>query len=243
MGKDIFLSIVVPLYNEEKRLTKGFHEIYSYLMNKPCTWEVILVDDGSQDRTYEMMLELEKRYQGVRTFTNKKNLGKGAAVRNGMLQARGEIILFTDIDLSVPIHYVDAFISKLSEGFDIAIGTRRAGDSIIERHQPWLREFMGRVYTALSNLILGIDFKDHTCGMKGFKKEACHALFKRQVLNRWAFDSEILFLSKRLGFRIAEVPVLWRDMPGTKVRRLKDAINSLLEIIRIRLLHRDKEGV
>lgn len=237
-----FLSIVAPLYNEEKRLVNGFNAIHSYLKDKFYTWEIILVDDGSQDKTHEMVLDIENRYANVHAIKNEKNMGKGSAVRNGVLCATGDIILFTDIDLSVPISYVDAFIAKIQEGYDAAIGSRRIKGSIIETHQPFIREFMGRCFTFLSNLLLGINFSDHTCGMKAFKKEAAHALFKRQILERWAFDSEILFLSKKLGLRVIEAPVSWKDMPGTKVRKIKDAITSFIEIIKIRFYNSGNIG-
>ncbi|MBI5894041.1 MAG: glycosyltransferase family 2 protein [Deltaproteobacteria bacterium] len=231
------LSIVVPLYNEEKRLVNGFDAIYSYLKDKSFSWEIILVDDGSQDKTYEMLLDIENRCANVKVIKNEKNMGKGGAVKNGVFNATGDIVLFTDIDLSVPVSYVDAFIKKIQEGCDAAIGSRRVKGSIIETHQPFVREFMGRCFTFLSNLLLGINFSDHTCGMNAFKREAAHALFKRQILERWAFDSEILFLSKKLGLKVAEVPVSWKDMPGTKVRKIKDAITSFVEIIKIRFYH------
>ena len=237
-SNNVLLSVVIPLYNEEKRLMSGFEIIYSFFKDKPYAWEIIFVDDGSADKTRNMIYDIANRYPGVRSVKNKKNLGKGAAVKNGVLSAAGDIVLFTDIDFSVPASYIDAFVEKIKEGYDFAVGSRRIKGSIIDVHQPFLREFMGRGFTFLSNIILGVNFKDHTCGMKAFKKEAARALFSRQILERWAFDSEILYLARKMNYRIIEVPVLWRDMPGTKVSKFKDAITSLMEIVKARFYHR-----
>lgn len=237
-----YLSVVVPLYNEEKRLLDGFKTIYSHLKKKPYIWEIIFVDDGSMDKTNDMLLDIASRHSDMRIIKNERNMGKGAAVKNGVLFAKGDIILFTDIDLSVPVSYIDAFIARIQEGYDAAIGSRRIEGSIIETHQSPLREFMGRCFTFISNFLLGINFSDHTCGMKAFKKDTAYALFSRQRIGRWAFDSEILFLSKKSAYKVAEVPVSWKDMPGTKVKMLKDAVRSLVDIAKIRFYHWGKIG-
>ena len=231
------LSVVIPLYNEERRLMDGFTAIHSYLSSKPYPWEIILVDDGSVDRTAEMLRNITVRYTNTRMTMNEQNRGKGSAVKKGMLAAHGDIIVFTDIDLSVPIAYIDAFVAKISEGCDIAIGSRKIEGATLEIRQSPLREFMSRMFTRMSNLLLGIRFPDHTCGMKAFTKPAAHTLFSRLRTERWAFDSEILFLSKLLGYKVMEVAVLWRHMPGTKVRLFFDALRSFWEIAKIRFYH------
>jgi dolichyl-phosphate beta-glucosyltransferase len=147
------------------------------------------------------------------------------------------MVLFTDIDLSVPLPHAEALIEKVEEGYDVAIGSRRVSGAVIEVHQPPFREFLGKGYRRIANLILGTDFSDHTCGMKAFKGEAAQALFGRQILERWAFDSEILYLCKKLGYRVAEVPVHWRDASGTKVRKFRDVITSFVEVLTIRFHH------
>ena len=234
------LSVIIPLYNEEKRVSDGVKTVYSCLKDKPYASEIILVDDGSSDRTKDIIRGIAEQYPGVQIAKNEKNMGKGAAVKNGALFAKGDVILFTDIDLSVPISHIDAFIERIGQGYDVAIGSRRIKGSKIVVHQPFLREFMGRAYTFISNVVLGTHFSDHTCGMKAFKKEAARDLFTRQILERWAFDSEILYLSKKLGYKVAEVPVSWQDRAGTKVRKLKDAIVSFMEILKVRFHHRGK---
>ncbi len=236
------LSIVVPLYNEEKRLANGFDAIYSYIKEKPYTCEIILVNDGSTDKTYEMLNDIKNHCANVCIINNKCNMGKGSAVKNGVLSAKGDIILFTDIDLSVPISYIDDFAARIQEGYDAAIGSRRVKGSIIATHQSFIREFMGIGFTFISNMLLDTDFSDHTCGMKAFKKNAAYVLFNCQKIERWAFDSEILFLSKKIRLKVIEVPVLWRDMPGTKVKMFRDAVRSFIDIARIRFYHRNKIG-
>lgn len=239
-----FLSVVVPLYNEEQRLMGGFKSICSYLETKSYTWEIILVDDGSSDKTYKMLLDIlaKDTQKKVHITKNEKNMGKGYAVKNGILSARGDIVLFTDIDLSVPISYIDAFISKISEGYDAVIGSRKIKGSMVEIEQSPVRKFMGQGFTFVSNFLLGMNFSDHTCGMKAFKKEAALRLFSRLRIERWAFDSEILFLTSKMRFRVAEVPVLWRNMPGTKVHMLRDAIRSFADIVKMRFYHKNDIG-
>lgn len=239
-----FLSIIIPLYNEEQRLMDGFKSICSYLETKSYTWEIILVDDGSADSTYEMLLNIKSHhpYKNVHILKNEGNKGKGYAVKKGILFARGDVILFTDIDLSVPVSYIDAFVAKILEGYDAAIGSREMEGSKVEVYQSFVREFMGNGFTFISNLLLGINFSDHTCGMKAFKKTSAHALFSRQMIERWAFDSEILYLIKKMGYMVAEVPVLWRNMPGTKVKMFKDAVRSFIDIVKIRFYHNGRIG-
>lgn len=236
-----YLSVVVPLYNEDKRLLNGFQAIYSYLAAKSYTWEIVLVDDGSTDNTPHILSEITSKHPNTRMIRNERNLGKGGALKSGMPAAQGDIIVFTDIDLSVPLSSIDVLAAKISDGYDIALGSRKTPGAIVEVHQPLMREFMGKGYTMLSNILLGTHFNDHTCGLKAFTRTAAHDLFNRMRIERWAFDSEILYLSTKLGYTAVEVPVQWRDMPGTRVRIFKDAVRSFAELVKIRFYHmRDK---
>lgn len=232
----VYLSLIIPAYNEEKRIAKSLKQILQYLETQPYASEVVIVNDGSVDRTVE---EVHGIYQGrdrVRILQNGKNLGKGGAVRLGILQARGEFLFFTDADLSVPIETIGLFLTNLEEGFDLAIGTReKKYGAIVEVHQPIYREFMGRVYTCLSNRILGLNISDFTCGFKGFRREVAKEIFSRLQLKNWSFDAEILYLAQLKGYRVMEVPVTWRDSRETKVRLWRDAIASFIGLFQIRL--------
>jgi dolichyl-phosphate beta-glucosyltransferase len=152
-----------------------------------------------------------------------------------MLQARGDYVFFSDADLSVPIETVLPFLVELQNRCDVAIGSRRAPGAKIEVHQPFFRETMGRVFTSLSNLLLGARYFDVTCGFKGFKREVARDLFTRQRLHNWSFDSEILFIARLRGYQVTEIPVSWRNEQGTKVRVWKDAAVSFLGLLQIRL--------
>lgn len=234
----MFLSVIIPLYNEEKRLRNGFETLFSYLKGKSYAWELVFVDDGSTDGTRNILREIAALHPGEVRIIENVHKGKGAAVKEGALSANGSIVLFTDIDLAVPVAYMDSLVESLERGHDVVIGSRRIDGSVIEIHQPFMREFLGKGYRWISNVILGTNFSDHMCGMKAFTKEAAHVLFNLQISDRWAFDSELLFLSKKLGYRVAEVPVRWRDeASGTKVRRMRDIITSFAELIKIRFHH------
>lgn len=231
----IYLSLVIPAYNEEKRITDSLRRILQFLEAQPYTYEVIIVDDSSRDRTVEAVRNISQGKPQVRILHNAKNLGKGGAVQFGMLQARGQYLFFTDADLSVPIETIGPFLAKLEEGFDLAIGTRAQPGAIVEVHQPLYREFMGKIFTALSNWILGLHISDFTCGLKGFCREVAVDVFSRQLMRNWTFDSEILFLAKLTQYKVIEIPVRWRNDRETKVRLWRDVITSFLGLLQIRL--------
>jgi dolichyl-phosphate beta-glucosyltransferase len=231
----IYVSVVIPAYNEETRLAESLGRVLGFLEAQPYTYEVIIVDDGSQDRTVEVAHRISGGRPQVRILRNGRNLGKGGAVRSGMLQAEGQYVFFTDADLSVPIETISPFLARLEEGFDVAIGTRARPGAIVEVHQPIYRELMGKVYTSLSNWILGLHISDFTCGWKGFCREVVVDVFSRQLLTNWAFDSEILFLAKLRKYQVIEIPVRWRNDQETKVRLWRDVITSFLGLFQIRL--------
>ncbi len=233
---NVYLSLIIPAYNEESRIAKSLRQILHFLEAQPYFSEVVIVNDGSEDQTVEAVNRICPGKNRVRILQNGKNLGKGGAVRLGILQARGEFLFFSDADLSVPIETLSLFLANLEGGFDLAIGTRKNKfGAIVEVHQPIYREFMGKVYTYLSNLILGLNVSDFTCGFKGFRRDVAQEIFSRQQLNNWCFDAEILFLARMKRYRLIEIPVRWRNDAATKVRLWKDTIGSFLGLFQIRL--------
>lgn len=233
--RNLYLSIVVPAYNEEMRIGKTLKEILSYLSTHNYTYELIIVDDGSTDETIRVVNDATREREDVNILTNGHNCGKGFAVKKGMLRASGQYILFTDADLSTPVGELGKFLEQLESGFDLVIGSRKTHGAIVEVHQTWVREYMGRVFTWLTNIIVTKNLTDITCGFKCFRLEAAKRIFSRQRLNDWSFDAEILFIAQKLGYIIKEVPVSWRNDPHTKVHLLRDTFNSFLGLLKIRL--------
>jgi dolichyl-phosphate beta-glucosyltransferase len=193
------------------------------------------VDDGSTDGTAGVVIAYQPKYSGLRMVSNPGNRGKGFSVRHGMLEARGEIALFTDADLSTPIEEGDKLFAALKEqGFDAAIGSRAMDRSLIEIHQSVVREQAGIYFNHLVRWIMGIEFSDTQCGFKAFRRPRAQIIFEQQRIERFGFDPEILFLAKRHGLRVAEIPVRWSHDSGTKVNVLADGIRMLLELLLIR---------
>src|SRR3989344_7570347 len=228
------ISIVIPVFNEEKRIAKSLDLISSFLKVFAQECEVIIVDDGSFDSTTKI-LDGFKNKMDLKVFTHKTNSGKGAAIRTGVARAAGEKILFTDIDLSVPIEFLDNFNQAMTDEIYIIIGSREHPDSKIEIKQFWLREMAGYSFTVLTNAILQVGASDFTCGFKLFRREAARKIFAKQLINRWAFDAETLFLAKKYQFEIKEMPVTWRHGEGSKVRFPQDLVDSFIGLIQIRL--------
>lgn len=234
-GEKPYLSLIIPAYNEEARIGKSLDRILRFLDSQRYIFEVIIVDDGSRDRTAEMVEQRFGKHPAIKLQRRPANLGKGMAVQQGMLLGSGDYLVFSDADLSVPIEMLPAFINPLENQSDLAIGTRQKSGAVIEVHQPRHRELMGMVYTKLSSWILGVRVSDFTCGFKGFRRDIARDLFSRQRLNNWSFDAEILYLAHRKGYRIAEIPVTWRNDDATKVRLWKDVLTSFFGLLQIRL--------
>lgn len=229
------LSVVVPAYEEEKRLPAAFDEILPYLRKLPETWELLIVDDGSKDGTAALVEEWARREPRIRLVRLPVNRGKGAAVRAGMLAARGQYRLFRDADSSTGMAELAEFLPLARAGADVVIASRRVERANIARHQNPLREKLGQGFTLLCRLLLVWEVRDFTCGFKLFSARAARDIFSLQRLDRWAFDAEILYIAKKLGYRITQQPVTWKDEEGSKVRLLRDAINSFLEIVEVLL--------
>ncbi len=228
------LSVVLPMYNEEERISKSLHQLATYFARQDYTYEVVLVDDGSKDRSIAVAQGILSEVPTLRVLQSDRNYGKGHAVRTGMLAAKGDFVLFSDADLSTPIEEFDKFWPFLDEGFDVVIGSRKMKGAVLERHQPWLRERMGKVFTWLTNRLVTHNITDLTCGFKSFTQAAAQDIFSRQLLDDWSFDAEILFIAQKRGLRIKEVAVHWHDERGSKVKFPRDIIRSLQGLMNIR---------
>jgi glycosyltransferase involved in cell wall biosynthesis len=235
MSSQLQLSIVIPAVNEERRLPVTLEKIHNYLMAKGVSAEVIVVDDGSTDATAQVVDVASRRFPEVRRLTNLTNHGKGFAVRQGMLEARGEIALFSDADLSTPIEEADKLIAALCQGHcDGAIGSRNLDRSLIASHQSALREVGGFFFNRVVRSFTGLPFADTQCGFKAFRRERARILFEQQRVIGFGFDPEILFLAARHDLRVAEIPVRWAHDPGSKVKFLKDGLAMIAELCTIR---------
>ena len=228
------LSVIIPAFNEERRLPKAIEQIASYLSAHPFEAEIIVVDDGSTDATPKLIESYRGKYPALRLIANGRNRGKGFSVRHGMLEARGEFALFTDADLSTPMKEADKLFAALCEGYDAAIGSRALDRSLIEVHQSALRERAGTFFNSLVRGIAGVEFSDTQCGFKAFRRARTRIIFEQQRIERFGFDPELLFLARRHGLRVAEIPVRWSHDSGTKVNVLGDGLRMFLELLEIR---------
>lgn len=234
MKENVELSLIIPAYNEEKIIKKTLEKVVIFLSQKSFGWEIIIVDDGSTDRTADLVrifADKDKRIQLNRLPNNK---GKGAALKSGVKESKGKYIIYSDADLSVPLTNIDKFLLELKKN-DVVIGSRRIEGAKILVHQPWLRENMGRFFTFLTRCVLAMSISDFTCGFKGFRSKAGKDIFNRALLERWAYDSEILFLAKKLGYSIAELPVEWRNREDTRVVLGSAIATSFVDLLRIRI--------
>ena len=227
-------SIVIPAYNESARLGASLEKVLAYVHAQGWDAEVIVVNDGSRDNTADIVRTFAAKDPVVRLVENPGNRGKGYSVRNGMLHARGQIVLFSDADLSSPIAEAPKLLQALDEGADIAIGSRWLRAETQTQRQPLHRQLFGRIYNLVLRLTLGLQFADTQCGFKAFRQPAVQAIFPLQKIERWGFDPEILFLAKKLKFKIREVPVAWGHSGGTRINPLVDGSRMVMEMFRIR---------
>ena len=227
-------SIVIPAYNEGVRIKLTLQKIFSWAERCGQSIEVIVVNDGSRDATVEIVNEYAEKHPFVRLLHNPGNRGKGYSVRNGMLRAHGDVLLFTDADLSSPIEEADKLFAAIASGADIAIGSRWLKTELQIQKQPLYRQLFGRLFNLTLRLVLGLRFKDTQCGFKAFSRQAAQAIFPRQNIERWGFDPELLYLARRLGFQTVEVPVAWAHREGTRISPLRDGFRMLGELLWIR---------
>lgn len=231
MDKDI--SVVIPAYNEEKIIEQTVKKIREYLSSKEFSYEIIAVNDGSSDRTEEILIKLKNEIEELKVINHKENMGKGRSVKDGVLNSLGELILFTDADLSAPIENLDGLIEELKKGYDVVIASRE-----IEGAKVRKRTLIRRVLSKIFNLAIKIfgfkGFRDTQCGFKLFKSTVAQFLFLKSRINGYAFDVEILHIAEKRGYKIKEYPILWIDRKDSKMRLLKDGLRMLKEVIKIR---------
>jgi len=227
-------SIVIPAYNESARLGASLDSVFAYVHRQGWDAEVIVVNDGSRDNTADIVRSHAEKEPMLRLVENPGNRGKGYSVRNGVLHAEGRIILFSDADLSSPIEEAPKLFEALNAGADIAIGSRWLRAETQTQRQPLHRQLFGRIFNLLLRLTLGLQFADTQCGFKAFKRAAAQAIFPLQKIERWGFDPEILFLARKLGFKVQEVPVAWGHSGGTRINPLVDGAKMFQEMLRVR---------
>jgi dolichyl-phosphate beta-glucosyltransferase len=233
---DITYSIVIPAYNEGERLGATLEKVLGYVRQQGwnAEVEVIVVNDGSRDNTAELVRGFAAKDPVLRLVENPGNRGKGYAVRNGMLNARGEVVVFSDADLSSPIEEMPKLLAALAAGADIAIGSRWLRAELQTQRQSRHRQLFGRVFNLLLRIVLGLRFKDTQCGFKAFTRRAAQTILPLQRIERWGFDPEILFLARKFGFRVEEVPVLWGHSGDTRIHPLLDGARMFQEMLRVR---------
>ena len=227
------LSIVIPAYNEELRLPASLQKIAAYVRERRPDTEVLVVDDGSVDRTAAVAESWRDRLPRLRVLSNGTNRGKGFSVRHGSLEALGRIVLFSDADLSSPIEEAEKLFAAL-QTYDVAIGSRAIDRSLIEVRESPFREVAGIIFNKIVRFTLRLPFVDTQCGFKAFRRERCRIIFEQQTIERFGFDPELLYLARHHGLSIKEVPVRWAHSPATKVNMLRDSVLMFLDIFVIR---------
>jgi len=225
---------VLPAYNESKRLGATLDQIFSCIAERDWDAEVIVVDDGSSDTTAQVVQRYAKTNPSLRLLTNPGNRGKGHSVRSGMLHAQGDILLFSDADLSSPLPEAEKLFAAIEEGADIAAGSRWVRSELQLQRQSLMRQVFGRIFNLAQTVILGLDLKDTQCGFKAFTRSAAHAIFPLQKIEGWGFDPELLFLAKQSGLKVAEVPVRWAHQEGSRIRPVRDGLRMFGELLKIR---------
>jgi dolichyl-phosphate beta-glucosyltransferase len=229
-----YLSVIIPAYNEEDRIEATLRSVNSYLSEQNYVYEIIVVSDGSKDRTVEITSRLCSENRNLRLIDNNENQGKGWAVRCGMLSALGKTRLFMDADNSTTVGQIEHMFSYLEEGFDAVIGSRRVDGATITLHQSVFRERLGQIFNLIVRIITGLRINDTQAGFKAFTSSAAERIFPLQTIKEWAFDVELLVIAKKLRFNVKEFPIVWRNDERSRVK-LKGMIRMLFDLIRIRL--------
>ncbi|HVM60096.1 MAG TPA: dolichyl-phosphate beta-glucosyltransferase [Verrucomicrobiae bacterium] len=230
-----YLSVVIPAYNEEERLRRHVPGMVDFLQSKKRPFEIVVVNDGSRDRTAETARELARVYPTLRLIDLNPNRGKGGAVKAGMLDARGEYILFTDADQSTPLSEVDKLLAKMeTDGYDMAIGSRSMPGARIEQPQVWYRALAGKLFGLGTRLFCIRGFHDTQCGFKAMKRDVAQKVFPQVTSDTAIFDIEMLVVATRERFRIAEVAVKWVHDPDTRIPyNFRRAVKIWMELFRI----------
>lgn len=240
-NNEIYLSIVIPSFNEENNIRTGaLSGMVDYLNEQEYKWEIIVVDDGSTDKTAELAEKFSKNHENI-TVLREPHRGKGGTVIAGMLQAKGKIVVFDDMDQATPIDQLEKVLPKFKEGYDIVIGSRAGREGA-----PLIRKTMALGFSILRNIVLQLPYKDTQCGFKAFTNDTSHSIFKRlQIFNNKqsqsgasvsaGFDLEILYVARKLDLKVVEVPVVWHHKEGTKVNPIKDSWEGFRDLIKVRI--------
>jgi len=227
-------SIIIPAYNESERLSTSLPKVLDYIRQRGTTAEVIVVSDGSVDDTAQVVSRFAATSPEIRLLENPGNCGKGYSVRNGMLHGHGDVLLFTDADLSSPIYEADKLFQAIAQGANIAIGSRWLQRELQTERQPWYRQLYGRLFNLGLKIALGLKYRDTQCGFKAFTREAAQTVFRRQRIERWGFDPELLFLADKFKLRTVEVPVEWAHDHRSRINPLRDGLNMGVEMLKVR---------
>ena len=228
-------SIVIPAYNERLRIIATLDAVVACVRRQHWDAEVIVVNDGSTDETADLVRDFARNAPEVRLMENPSNRGKGYSVRNGLVHAQGNIVMFTDADLSAPIDEADRLFAAIEQdGADIAIGSRWLATSRQTHRQPLYRQFFGRCFNALTRMVMRLPYADTQCGFKAFTRDAAQTVFQLQTIERWGFDPEILFIARKRRFKVKEVPVSWAHDARSRISYLRDGIQMLKELAIVR---------
>lgn len=230
----MYLSVIIPVYNEEKRIHGTLESVNTYLSKRAYDYEILVVNDGSQDGTAAVVNKLMPAIKNLRLVGNKENHGKGWVVRQGMLEAQGDHRLFMDADNSTTIDQIENFLPYFSEGYDIVIGSRQIEGANIAVKQPWIRDFLGGVFRLIVHILVPLGLTDSQAGFKIFSAKAAQAILPKQTLFGGSFDVEILAIARKMGFKIKEVPIKWINDTDSKFGGLKSMIKMLLELLKVR---------
>lgn len=228
------LSIVIPAYNEGSRIGTALERVLRTVAERGWEAEVLVVDDGSTDETPQIVEGWMARSERLHLIQNGSNRGKGYSVRNGLLQAAGDVVMFTDADLSAPMVEAERLLAAISEGADVAIGSRWMDRERQTIEQPMYRQIFGRCFNWITRRVMDLPFKDTQCGFKAFKREAAQVIFRLQTIERWGFDPEILFIARKLKYEIREVPVTWGHDERSRLSYVKDGMKMLEEMAIVR---------
>ena len=231
----LLYSIILPVFNERERIGPSLERVLAFVREQGWNAEIIVVNDGSRDDTLNIVRRLMAQAPEILLLENPGNRGKGYSVRNGMLNARGDILMFSDADLSTPIHESIKLIAALGQGADLAFGSRWLLAGTQTRRQSLLRQFVGRAYNVLLRLLLGLPYKDTQCGFKACTRKAAEIIFTRQQIERWGFDPELLYIARKFGLNMTEVAVEWANDDRSKINPIVDGIKMFFELLKIRV--------